>query len=270
MYRFLLALVSRPALFPLWLWLRKLSAHALNMTGAARLPCDQSGEQIAFKFVMSKTKASPLDIFDVGANVGQYAQMCMRLCSEAGRKFNIYSFEPTSGAYKALEERLGNEQRVSLFFYGLSDSSGTQSMYLPSIGAAGATTHDATDLWVPGGYKGDVIVESCQFRTLDEVVDERKVEDIHLLKIDVEGAELKVLRGGQKTLESRRVKFIQFEISVSSLNHRVFLHDFWNQLSGLYKIYLVMNTGLRELRSYDLHLECFAGATNFLCELKDS
>ena len=48
--------------------------------------------------------------------------------------------------------------------------------------------------------------------TIDKVVNDDSIETIFLLKIDVEGSELKVLYGAAESLKSKRIKNIQIEI----------------------------------------------------------
>ena len=77
-----------------------------------------------------------------------------------------------------------------------------------------------------------------------------------------------VLQGARQALKSKTVQFIQFEISGATMLNRIYLYDFWRELSPMYKIFLVMNQGLAEIAAYNEHWENFAGASNFLCELR--
>ena len=52
---------------------------------------------------------------------------------------------------------------------------------------------------------------------LDEVVPEREFK---LLKIDLEGSELRALRGPEKLLRTRRIRNVLFEISEAALASR--------------------------------------------------
>ena len=55
--------------------------------------------------------------------------------------------------------------------------------------------------------------------TIDKVLVELDVSEIFLLKIDVEGAELNVLKGAKQTLKNKRIAYVQLE------NHRDDLRD---------------------------------------------
>lgn len=61
--------------------------------------------------------------------------------------------------------------------------------------------------------------------SLDEFIDTKKIKNIDILKIDVEGAELKVLEGVKENLH--KIKIIQIEI----LAERVNFNDKFNKIN---------------------------------------
>jgi hypothetical protein len=60
-----------------------------------------------------------------------------------------------------------------------------------------------------------------EVRTLDEVLDECEVGVVDLVKIDVEGYEPHILRGGVRSLAARRIRAVLCEFN-----------DFWLQRLG--------------------------------------
>jgi FkbM family methyltransferase len=266
-YKVVLSLVSRPSFFAFWLLARKLSTHALNMSAAARLPCEETGEQIALSYSISKRiHEKTIIIFDVGANIGQYANMCLKQLNSITNDFDIYSFEPTSAAAEALRKHFHSSPRVHVYQLGLGNEPGEQSLYFPWQTSSGASAHpDSASLW---NFSGELIEERALFRTVDDFIDEHSLSGIHLLKIDVEGTELRVIEGARKAIKARIIKFIQFEISGGTMLNKTYLHDFWCELSSMYRFFLIMNQGLVEITNYSAHLENFVGASNFLLELR--
>jgi hypothetical protein len=62
--------------------------------------------------------------------------------------------------------------------------------------------------------------------TLDRYVNLNKIKKIDILKIDVQGYEINVLKGGKKSLKKDMIKFIELEIIFNDYYERnVKLHE---------------------------------------------
>ena len=70
-------------------------------------------------------------------------------------------------------------------------------------------------------------VEMVTISTVDLITAEMSLPAIDLLKIDVEGHELSVLRGAAKTMERGLIKLVQFESGGCNLDTRTNLQDFF-------------------------------------------
>ena len=60
--------------------------------------------------------------------------------------------------------------------------------------------------------------ESVQTIALDDFCTQQGIDRIHLLKIDVEGAEYQVLKGAKMLLQAKRIDCIVFEFGVTSFD----------------------------------------------------
>jgi FkbM family methyltransferase len=127
-------------------------------------------------------------IFDVGANFGYYSVM---LASALGGACEVHAFEPAAVTFERLSRHVALNGLACIHAHqiGLSDSPGLASLQ-PRSGNSGAT------FLVPGGQ--------IQVSTLDRFVEERGLQRLDFMKIDVEGFEERVLRGGARTLERFR------------------------------------------------------------------
>jgi FkbM family methyltransferase len=124
---------------------------------------------------------------DVGANLGYYT--C--LASQFMHRGIIYSFEMDADNYTMLERNVslnGSQNTVELYNYAVSDTNGCVHYYrLPDV------YHPELSIHKPRQHAEQVQVEVPSI-ALDSFFKNRRVKP-DVVKIDVEGAELDVLRG---------------------------------------------------------------------------
>lgn len=136
--------------------------------------------------------------FDVGANFGYYSM----LASAASRgRARVYAFEPLASNCALIERNksLNGFERVEVFKTALSDQEGETGFFVPPASCSGVGH-------IIGGEGGpsDGHVETVQTTTLDNFVARHGLDRLDFLKIDVEGAETRVLRGGREALSRFR------------------------------------------------------------------
>jgi FkbM family methyltransferase len=152
----------------------------------------------AQRFVGTRT----LDlIFDVGANIGQTAQGLLRFFPAA----KIYCFEPVSSSFAILSARYS--KRVICVQLALGSEAAEKEIKLrddPEMNSFLSTYQR------PGHYTGDS--EFVSVSTVDQICLEHGITAIDVLKMDVQGWELEVLRGASAMLGSNRVRFIFTEV----------------------------------------------------------
>jgi hypothetical protein len=105
--------------------------------------------------------------------------------------------------------------------------------------------------------------------TLDAFVASKDIACIDFLKIDVEGHEMSVLKGGANSIEAGKVRAIAFEFGSADVYSRIFFRDIWDFLTGHdYKIRRIVPGGnLVEVESYYEDLEHFRGVSNYIAAL---
>lgn len=98
---------------------------------------------------------------------------------------------------------------------------------------------------------------------------EDHLQTIDLLKIDVEGDELKVLQGAVSALASRRVRCVQFEYGGCWIDSRTLFLDMYDFLTSFcYIIGKIMPQGIEFYDRYDQGLETFQMANFLACSLQ--
>ena len=148
-------------------------------------------------------------VFDLGANIGQYG-LQLRQFGYQGR---IVSAEPQSRAYAQLQATAQSDPRWTCLQVAVGSSESTLTMNL--------TTDDkCSSLLKPTGELQRRLpnaticgTEEVRLRTLDSIGREQAADaDSLYLKIDVQGYEAEVLKGGPECL--RRAKAVEVELSL--------------------------------------------------------
>lgn len=135
-------------------------------------------------------------VLDVGAHAGQFAKLFARLAPR-GR---VYAFEPSAYARSVLGPALavGGKGRVEVVPMGLSDKAGDQVLHTP-VKRRGGLGFGIAHLG--GEPSGAGVDQTIALTTLDRFVEARGLARLDLIKLDIEGWELRALRGGQRALE---------------------------------------------------------------------
>jgi FkbM family methyltransferase len=144
-------------------------------------------------------------VVDVGACHGTYTSF---FSSTLGNTGKIYCVELFPENFQRLEMRFGHAKNIEFINAAISDSVGTESIYVgDSSEVHNIIGHNTSN--VPNVKVGEI-----KSITLDKMLEDEA--EIGLIKIDVEGAELKVLKGMTDVM--KRTKAILIE------NH---LDDIW-------------------------------------------
>lgn len=144
--------------------------------------------RIAFLKIVALLKRKKGVILDVGANVGWYSI----IVGQQNPNEKILAFEPMKSVYQALQKNIkGNRLRnVEAFNLGLADQNKRVKFNFDS----GCSV--AAHITVKGNSRG----VSSRVMTLDSFIQERPIP-VKLIKADIEGAELLLLKGATNTLK---------------------------------------------------------------------
>lgn len=221
-----------------------------------------NGELHSLKQLAQKWKNENVTLFDVGANVGEFTLEILEAFK--GQQFQLYVFEPSHHASAKLREKVPVLSNVHLVQKALGAEEGTADLFSPKEGSALGSLHQRDLRHYNVSFPP---AEKIAITTLDDFCSENKIDRVHLLKIDVEGHELAVLKGAAQMIERNAVEAIQFEFGGTSLDSRTYFKDFFLLLSPKYRIYRILPKGLRELPGYTEKLEIFLSA-NYLAIAK--
>ena len=128
--------------------------------------------------------------WDVGANIGFFSLIASRCVGAAGR---VHAFEPMHANRKRLAKNLAinGSGNVTIHDCALAASSGEAVLH----------SHYSSLMWTLVAERGHREGIAVRCETLDELAERLGAPD--LIKVDTEGNELEVLRGGIRLLSSK-------------------------------------------------------------------
>jgi len=162
-------------------------------------------------------KSDPV-ILEIGCNNGGHTQWFLRMFDNP----RIYCFEPDPRAVQKFRARIGACANVHLFEIALSDRNGEVAFFQSSGRRPAKSGEHSTD-WDKSGsirkpkehlnqYKwvkfSDVITVPTM--TLDDWCAAQGIEEIDFIWMDVQGAEMDVLRGGAQMLDHTRLIYTEY------------------------------------------------------------
>jgi FkbM family methyltransferase len=243
---------------PLWEFMLDVVLYGMNI-GPASLPCD-SGETYLLeklKRILRRKKDSVITVFDVGANIGDYA---LEAFSFLGTSARIFCFEPSNATCEMLRENTRSISTIIVYPHGFSDKEQELELFSDKQGSGLASLYDRRL-----DHLGTHLLnrEMVRLSTIDRFCRENNIMSINLLKVDVEGHEYKVFAGATEMLDANAIDMIQFEFGGCNIDSRTFFQDFYYLLNPKYRLYRLTVDGIVPIDIYNEKYEQFR-TTNFV------
>ncbi len=187
-------------------------------------------EMAEIQFIQNNFRGTKLAI-DVGANVGIYT---MTLSSLVGDQGKVWSFEALPQNVLRMRKNLSNNSisNVDVFPVALGDSSGNVDFIVATDGAYGSLVSVQDNKETNQSIK-------VQIQKLDTIWESENTPKIDFIKIDVEGAEVGVLKGAIDLLKTYKPTIL---IEANSKSHLVEIMNIlspigykWEQPKGFEK-----------------------------------
>jgi FkbM family methyltransferase len=150
-----------------------------------------------------------MTVFDPGANLGYFAARCLGMVRPGGR---VWSFEPSDTCLRRLR-RHNDPARVEgweLVPMALTDHSGEMTFYdTPRVITRGYACLEGV------AEPKDRMAHKVKVTTVDEFCQEKGIERVDFLKLDIEGSELPALRGARRMMEQGALPVIMVETTLT-------------------------------------------------------
>lgn len=161
---------------------------------------------------INKLCKKDMTVIDIGANIGCHT---LRFAKLVGPRGKVIAFEPMSWAFSKLTRNieLNHFDNIILEKTALSnENKENQEVNFPCSWPISGIDDFKRYL----AHQGNIMKDVVDFITLDDYVSKKGMSKIDLIKLDVDGYELKVIRGALETLKSHN-PIIIMELCVYTL-----------------------------------------------------
>lgn len=177
-------------------------------------------------------------VLDIGANIGLF---CILGANKIGRNGKIYAFEPIKKTFETLQQNLviNNISNVIPSRLALSNMAGKVTFSIPTDieNVEGGDAFNSMNI----GTSNIMGADEVDCTMLDVFIAEHKIEQVDLIKIDIEGAEMLCFEGAKVLLGSSNPPIIIMECAESlccRFNYTVFdVLDYLNQFGYTFEQY---------------------------------
>jgi FkbM family methyltransferase len=145
-------------------------------------------------------------VVDLGANEGDFSAAVLGLAPSA----RILAVEPAPGPRERLQARLGSRPNVEIRPVAVAGETGIANFRLTAHDHNSSLLQPRPESQERIGGGWDVVREiEVPTVSLDELVGD---QDVDVLKLDVQGAELDVIGGGRRALERTRAVLLEMNL----------------------------------------------------------
>ncbi|PCJ87759.1 MAG: hypothetical protein COA57_04180 [Flavobacteriales bacterium] len=183
-------------------------------------------------------KCDVTTIFDVGARYGGISKKYLKYFP----KSEVYAFEPFPKSFEKLKKNAAKHSNIIPIQLAVTDVDNKEKLFV--------NKYDFTNSLLPSVKTGTVVDEvtakkdeiEVETITIDSFCKQQEIEKIDVLKMDIQGGELKALNGAKTMLSQNKVKLIYTEVLFMNIYEgqphfediAAYLNDIGYRLHGLF------------------------------------
>ena len=154
-------------------------------------------------------------IFDLGANVGNTAKEYHQLFPQA----DIYAFEPSEDAFASLSKASQGCSSIKPYQLAVAEVSGEEKFYLNQANMTNSLLQVSQDSnrYVDPHLTKNLGTKNVATVTLDEFSQQENINNIDILKMDIQGGEVKALAGATQLLAKQSINLVYCEVLFAHL-----------------------------------------------------
>jgi len=154
-------------------------------------------------------------ILDVGAYVGEAALRYRRIFPEA----TIHCFEPVPASFEQLEANVGGDPLIRTNNVAVGAGTEPVVMHVNRAAMTSSTLRPASevDQYLSADYFEEVVAHEAKSTTVDRYCAEHEVDRVDILKLDIQGGELKALQGSTEMMSRGAISLIYLELLLAPM-----------------------------------------------------
>ncbi|MBC8488140.1 MAG: FkbM family methyltransferase [Bacteroidetes bacterium] len=215
------------------------------------------------------------DIFiDIGASVGQMSLFASDLVGKSGK---LFSFEQMKNRYSNLKKNLEINNRTNMEIFNMALGHKKENMKFYDVGYYNPFLPPIFYYFFPNkrrygmvGFNKDLNHFYVKVDRLDNILEENKVNNVRLIKIDTEGFEPYVLLGAKKLLSQKDAPIICLEQGGSPVLDGEIIIDSFTLLreANQYRFFKLCQTKKFVSKLVEIDLDKYQkNADNYFCFL---
>ena len=194
-------------------------------------------------------------VLDVGANIGYMTLHLSQKCLDG----HVYSFEPVRSLYEQLQ--------TNVEINNFENNCTLLNIALGNVDEAGTVLKNTKNMGMSSIVRSEKVSsenENIIIKKLDSI--DLNVENIDLIKVDVEGFEYEFLKGAEKTIKNHMpILVIEYSPALLSSDEQHDLVEFLYKMG--YKIYDVRSgSRYKDLECFPFDALQLLGQTDLLCK----